>query len=105
MLACRTPFEDKARKEEATMRNILKQNLVFPESSAFDEQSKDLIANLLQKNPLERLGSEYQESGQIFKHRYFSSVNFDSVKSRAAAAPWVPELGANTDSSHFDPDA
>lgn len=105
MLACRTPFEDKARKEETTMRNILKQALIFPDSRAFDETTKDLLTGLLQKNPLERLGSEYQQDGQLFKHGYFKSLDIGSISTRSVVAPWVPELGTNIDSSHFDPDS
>jgi len=102
MLCCRTPFEDKARKEETTMRNILKQSLVFPDSRAFNESNSALITSLLQKNPLERLGSEYQDNGSIFKQPYFGSVDFNEITAQNVPAPWVPPLSANTDASHFD---
>ncbi len=105
MLACRTPFEDKARKEDVTMRNILKQALVFPDSKSFDDTNRDLITNLLQKNPLERLGSEYQQDGRLLQHRFFHTLDMSAVASRTLPAPWVPTLSANTDSSHFDADA
>jgi serine/threonine protein kinase len=103
MLTCKTPFEDTARKEEATMRNILKQPLEFPsENSVFDETKKSFLSSLLQKNPLERLGSEYQDPDQVAKHPYFASLSFEAIASRTAPVPWVPELAATTDSSYFD---
>ena len=105
MLACRTPFEDKSRKEETTMRNILKQSLIFPDSSAFDEMSKDLISSLLQKNPLERLGSVHQQDWLLFKHRYFSKLDFEAITARTMIAPWKPAMTASTDSSFFNPDS
>ena len=103
MLAQRTPFEDSARKDETTMRNILKQQLEFPDTPAFNATNKSLLAALLQKNPLERLESEYHERGQLLVHPYFGSTDFDAIAGRSAPAPWVPPLAANTDSSHFDP--
>lgn len=103
MFCFRTPFEDKARKEEITMRNILKQSLVFPDSKAFDDKNSALITSLLQKNPLERLGSEYQDNGSVFKQPYFAAVDFEGLRAQTSPAPWVPPLSANTDSSHFDP--
>lgn len=105
MLTSRTPFEDKSRKEEVTMKNILKSPLVFPDSKAFDEPSKDIITGLLQKNPLERLGSEYHQSGQVQAHGYFKSLDFDAIVARKTRPPWVPSLESQTDSRHFDPDA
>jgi serine/threonine protein kinase len=108
MLSFRTPFEDKARKEETTMRNILKQPLTFPDPSAtvlFDEDSKELIAKLLVKDPLHRLGSEYQEESALFKDPYFKSLDFKAIRARSMKAPWIPVLSSPTDSSHFDPDA
>ena len=84
------------------MRNILKQSLVFPDSRAFDESNTVLITSLLQKNPLERLGSEYQDNGSIFKQAYFASIDFDDITAQKTPAPWVPPLSANTDASHFD---
>lgn len=105
MLSRKTPFEDAARKEETTMRNILKQALLFPDTEEFDELSKDLISGLLQKNPLERLGSDYKQHDQITTHRYFRSLDFSAVAAQALPAPWVPPLTAVTDSSHFNPDA
>mmetsp|Transcript_20813 Transcript_20813/g.27068 ORF Transcript_20813/g.27068 Transcript_20813/m.27068 type:complete len:216 (-) Transcript_20813:172-819(-) len=105
MLSCRTPFEDKARKEETTMRNILKQQLVFPDSNAFDDINKKLITKLLTKDPLQRIGSEYQEDNQVMKDAYFKTINFESIINRDMKAPWIPSLSSPTDSSHFDPDA
>jgi len=85
------------------MRNILKQPLVFPpNSSVFDETHKAFISSLLQKNPLERLGSEYQGPDQVARHPFFASLDFEAIAARTAPAPWLPELAAATDSSYFD---
>jgi serine/threonine protein kinase len=102
MLSQRTPFEDAARKEETTMRNILKQHLEFPSTPEFNDTNRSFLSALLQKNPLDRMESEYHEK-RLLLHPYFKNTDFVAIASRSAVAPWVPALAANTDSSHFDP--
>ena len=117
MAACSTPFEDKKRKPDATLRNILKQAFIFPRGTelsgcSFDDENRRLISALLQKDPSERLGSSFVATGagsrqqeQVLHHPYFKSLNLEALKSRKLTPPWLPELSGKTDASHFDPSA
>ena len=44
----------------------------FPDEKKVSEDFRDLIMNLLIKNPIQRLGSDFYE-GEILDHPYFNS--------------------------------
>lgn len=88
MLVGFTPFEDRQRREDATMKNILKQQPSFPKKIGPTPQT--LISSLLVKNPLERLGSHFEGDQLVRGHRWFEGIDWDAIESRQAEPPFRP---------------
>ncbi|XP_042513382.1 protein kinase PINOID-like [Macadamia integrifolia] len=86
----RTPFS--GGNNEATLRNILKNPLVFPTgspSSASEMYARDLISRLLVKDPGQRLGSK-RGAAEVKTHPFFKGVNFALI--RSSTPPEIPGL-------------
>ncbi|XP_072986261.1 protein kinase PINOID-like [Typha latifolia] len=88
MVYGRTPFVGPTN--EATLRNIVKRPLVFPTcSDPAGSDLRDLIAGLLAKDPIRRLGST-RGAADVKGHAFFKGVNFALL--RACRPPFVPGL-------------
>ncbi|PKU87184.1 protein kinase PINOID [Dendrobium catenatum] len=89
MLYGRTPFAGPTN--EATLRNILKQPLAFPQpeaaGAAAATAARDLIAGLLKKDPSARLGSR-RGAADVKTHKFFKGLNFALL--RSCQPPMVP---------------
>ncbi|CAF1362888.1 unnamed protein product [Adineta steineri] len=61
-----------------------------------------LIKRLCRENPVERIG--YQKDGikDIQKHQWFEGFSWDSLKNGTLAAPHVPKVDHDADTSNFD---
>ncbi|KAK0595342.1 hypothetical protein LWI29_005760 [Acer saccharum] len=83
LLYGKTPFKGKNNK--TTLKNILKQPLMFPEEAKqyYDQEMKnanDLIRKLLVKNPKKRMGS-FWGAVEIKKHVFFRGVEWSLIRS------------------------
>ncbi|KAJ4824235.1 hypothetical protein Tsubulata_018054, partial [Turnera subulata] len=86
----RTPFA--AASNELTLRNIVKKPLSFPThspSSTLEQQARDLISGLLNKDPNRRLGSK-RGSAEVKTHPFFKGLNLALI--RTLTPPEVPGL-------------
>ncbi|ORZ17301.1 kinase-like domain-containing protein [Absidia repens] len=83
-------------------RRVLYDPLEFPED--MDPVTSDFIAGLLQRNPLDRLGTGVDGPITIRSHPYFSCLEWTDVYYRRIRPPYVPRLRSETDFSHFDQD-
>ena len=79
MLIGEYPFV--ADYDYAIYNKILERDLNFPEDIKISDDAKDLIDKLLQKNPLDRIGSgtnlnefNYKE---LKSHSFFKGIKFD----------------------------
>ncbi len=66
------------------------------------EDCKDFISKLLEKDPINRLGSK---SGidEIIKHPFFSTLDFDKLLKKQLDVPFKPKLSDDIfDVSNFD---
>ena len=89
-----TPF--KSKRCEVIEQKILTEEVKFPDSG--DEIAKknfrDLIRQLLIKDPTDRLG--YSEKGkgakEIKKHKFFSNINFKKLLKRELKSPFIPNI-------------
>ncbi|KAM1735397.1 hypothetical protein ACFX12_013873 [Malus domestica] len=86
LLYGRTPF--KGINNEETLANVVLQNLRFPEDPHVSFQARDLIKDLLVKEPENRLGSE-KGAGEIKQHPFFEGLNWALI--RCAIPPELPE--------------
>ncbi|KAL8128997.1 hypothetical protein V2J09_018152 [Rumex salicifolius] len=77
MLYGYTPFRGKTRQK--TFANILQKDLKFPKSKEVSLQLKQLMFQLLQKDPRTRLGS-CEGANEIKRHPFFRGVNWALVR-------------------------
>lgn len=63
------------------------------------EEAEDLVRHLLEKNPLERLGT-LNGAAEVSVHPFFRSLDFNSLLRQKAE--FVPQLENEEDTSYFD---
>lgn len=87
MIYGRTPFAGACN--EATLRNIAKQPLAFPDApcGASEAHARGLISALLHKDPNRRLGSR-RGAAEVKTHPFFKGLNFALI--RTVRPPSVP---------------
>lgn len=62
------------------------------------DDAKDLISNLLQQSPRERLGTG--GAHEVKEHCYFDAIDWNSLLRQKAE--FVPQLASEDDTSYFD---
>ena len=67
-------------------KRIIKGKINF--RSHFTENSKDLIVNLLKKDPSERLG--FNSIEDIKSHSFFENIDWDELYALKTKAPIIP---------------
>lgn len=80
--------------------NILNAPLRFP--SSFDAQAKDLITQLLERNPAKRLGVQAGGIDEIKAHPWFKDVNWEQLRAGTIRPPYRPKIVSPGDCSNFD---
>lgn len=82
-----TPFKGSGNEE--TLANVVTESLKFPDSPLVSFQARDLIRELLVKEPENRLGT-HKGATEIKQHPFFEGLNWALI--RCAVPPEVPEL-------------
>lgn len=59
--------------------------------SILSNESKDLLKNLLQRNPSRRLGSGINDVEEIKKHPFFNGINWNDVYLKKLKPPLPPK--------------
>lgn len=77
MLFGYTPFRGKTRQK--TFSNVLQKDLKFPASKQVSLHTKQLIYQLLQKDPQNRLGA-CEGANEIKRHPFFRGINWALVR-------------------------
>lgn len=80
-----TPF--RGMDNELTLANIVARALEFPKEPAVPAAAKDLISQLLVKDPARRMGSTMGASA-IKRHQFFQGVNWALL--RCTSPPFIP---------------
>ncbi|RYG50527.1 hypothetical protein EON67_05110, partial [archaeon] len=99
MLAGFAPYE--GDDQMTTFRNILEGRLDIPDEIE-DEESRDVIAKLLARSVVDRLGCKKDGVDEIFAHPWFAKVSMEQLLRKAVRAPWKPDLEAEDDSRYFE---
>lgn len=84
MLCGNPPFYDVST--DVTFRKIVECKVSFP--SCVSSVAKDLIASLLEKNRVNRLG--FGGAEEIMSHPFFAGIDWDDVENRRVRPPFVP---------------
>ncbi|CAD8161483.1 unnamed protein product [Paramecium pentaurelia] len=75
MLVGYTPFRDQSNNLRVIENKIIQSEILFPDFVS--NEAKDIISQLLNKDPNNRLGSRSVD--QIKKHIFFSQINWDDI--------------------------
>lgn len=85
---------------EALFANIINEEVEYPEGEeALDPEAESLIRMLLEKNPVDRLGT-VGGAPQVSAHLFFAPIDFGTVLRQKAE--FVPHLENDEDTSYFD---
>lgn len=94
MIAGLPPFRES--NDYQIFQKVLELEYEFPEG--FDEDAKDLVEKLLQKDPRQRIGSNDSEDSRynsIRNHKFFNGINWDEVRTQKPPriGPYLPGNG------------
>ena len=85
---------------------IKKKPVYFPDPARhkikMSDECKDFISKLLEKDPMNRLGSK-EGMTEVMRHPFFSDLNLDELVSKRLHPPFKPKLSEDVlDVSNFD---
>ncbi|KAF5272341.1 hypothetical protein FQR65_LT17461 [Abscondita terminalis] len=100
MICAQLPFYNKNYEILITLITI--KPVEFP--GFISTTAKDLISDLLIKNPLKRLGAGPTDAEEIKTHAFFKDLDWAAVEQRKIQPPFVPQLRNATDTKYFDQD-
>uniref|UniRef100_S4RFP7 non-specific serine/threonine protein kinase n=1 Tax=Petromyzon marinus TaxID=7757 RepID=S4RFP7_PETMA len=84
---------------EELFGQVISDEIVWPEGEdALPSDVQDLITGLLERNPLERLGTG--GAFEVKQHQFFHSLDWDGLLRQKAE--FVPQLESEEDTSYFD---
>ena len=96
MLTAIPPFYSKKREELLSKIRFKSPNFY----NFHSQESIDLISQLLNKDPLRRLGTA-GGAADIKKHPFFNGIDWDQMLKKKLPTPYKPLLDSNCDTKHF----
>lgn len=96
----KNPFYYEGMDQMTLFQSIVEDKHEEPEEAS--EAAKDIIAGLLVKEPLQRLGSLSGGEQDILDHPWFGDLDLADMRVRKAKAPWVPPVQDPLDTTCFD---
>ena len=103
MLAGKLPFKfnfDSQEEQEQNDLNIYDKKIKYP--SWIEENAKDLINKLLNKDPEKRIGSGKEGAENIKKHPFFSDIDWNKALNKELRPPFIPKIENETDIKYFE---
>jgi serine/threonine protein kinase len=96
------PFYD--QNMQRMYQNILEEKLAWkgPLATPEHEDTREILAGLLCREPAQRLGGSSEGCSDIKAHRFFSSLDFDKVLKKEYTPEFVPPVAHEGDTSNFD---
>lgn len=98
MLTGLPPFYCKDRHK--LYKRIKEGQLDFPNDMS--PEAKDLLIQLLDRDPTRRLGSGPSDANEVKAHPFFRDVDWDALLDCRIDPPWKPPVHSTTDTSQFD---
>ena len=84
----KVPFGDEEDDPYAVYEKVQDRDLEYPRWADKQEKSKEIINQLLSKNPAKRLGGSFDN---IKSHPWFSGFDWDKLLSKLNQAPFIPK--------------
>ncbi|EKE41425.1 hypothetical protein ENUP19_0347G0050 [Entamoeba nuttalli] len=95
MLYGTVPFYDE--NIQRLYHNILYNQVTFLEHTEISLECRDIISQLLKKNPIERL----HETDAIKSHPWFHNLHWDNLFAKKVLPDYLPQLSSPTDLRYF----
>ena len=99
-IACQSRRRFYAETELATYQLICSNRVQIP--AGLNSRAKELIAGTLVSNPVQRLGGTRRGDDDVLTHPYVRGLNLVDLQERRIEPPYVPQLVAADDLSHFE---
>ncbi|KAK3861316.1 hypothetical protein Pcinc_032696 [Petrolisthes cinctipes] len=101
LLTGASPFtvEGEKNNQQDISRRILKTQPPLP--GELSPEVRDLISQLLVKDPRQRLGGGPLDAKEIKEHAFFNDLNWDDLAQKKVPAPFVPRIRNELDVSNF----
>eukprot|EP00128_Syssomonas_multiformis_P013295 Colp12_sorted_trinity150504_noHs@18367 len=100
MLVGITPFL--ADDQMVIYRNILTADVRYP--SDMKPEAKNIIAGLLVKSRVRRLGNLKNKSADVMNHPFFAGMDWEALKRKQIPPPFVPQVKAMDENPNFKPE-
>jgi len=97
MLAGYPPFYDQDPMKQ--YQKIQLSEVAYP--SHFSPEAKDLIGQLLQKNPHRRIGVGKDGWERVKAHRWFQGLDWKALRAKKIKAPYIPVVKSDVDLDNF----
>lgn len=68
----------------------------------FSEDARDLLENLLKRNPKQRLGNGEDGVEEIKCHRWFDEIDWEAISTKSVEPPFVPQIESDLDLRNID---
>ena len=98
MLIGREPY--KILSKDSLNEDLYKKRIFIPDYVT--DEAEDLLNQLLEVNPQNRLGFGEDGVDKIKNHPYFKDVKWDDVKNKKINPPFIPILDNENDLKYFD---
>jgi serine/threonine protein kinase len=98
MLVGLPPFYD--GNTNKMYRAILHDEINFPHHVS--AKAENLILQLLNREPMLRLGASEADAEDIKRHPFFDGIDWHQVVSKNIVPSWKPKIRSEEDTSHFD---
>lgn len=95
MLTGWPPFYDKNLRKMC--EKILKAELRWPDKVTVSPEAKDLVAQLLVRDPARRIDGD-----GVHAHPFFAGIDWEALNKKEIEAPFVPRVESETDIGNFD---
>lgn len=89
-----------SQNQERMFKMIKKSKVIWPKGCTISQEAKDLIQQLLKKNPNERLG--VNGSKQIRTHPWFQKIDWEKCLAKKIKPSFIPDVDDEHCVDYFD---
>lgn len=94
MITGENPFYYEGQDQMSLLQAIV-QEAYYPLPDTVSKEVVDFMSAILEKDPVQRLGSLAGGEKGILKHEWFSDLDINQIRNKKAKAPFVPGTGGN----------